>query len=237
MKPQVIKLSEKSYPADKVWTASAAAYRLNGNRYLKITTGNLKPNRAFMKTLVENPSKILPEDNAIGSKVRDHYKGILVRVLNGMTFKNTYKSMYDESSYLKTAFSATSVNEIRINDQNWNIIASLTSSYFLEVAASEWRKQCDELTENSSPVGRVGEKLSGTFTIEHCAKSKQYRNYAINATQIDVNGNKNLFFWWQDSPARTPGTELFLTGIVKQHYQDKTTQLFKVQIHNELKEK
>lgn len=209
----------KTFPAEQVWAAAAAAYRLNGNKYLKITTGKLSPNKHFMKKLLFRPERILPQDYALAKEVRDYFQvDVFHRVIKGTILQ----------SFLTEAFAATQAESITQSDANWNIIASLPNVFTNESKVAKWIEESEEYINNSTPYGTPGSEVSLAVKVLNSRYYKRYNNFAINA----ISEHGNLFFWFQHVPLEE-GTTIQVTATVKTHYNGKTTQLYGVKVMKE----
>jgi hypothetical protein len=221
MKIETVPVEMPTYSAADVWAASAAAYRLNGNQYLKVTTKKLSPNKHFMGKLLKDPKKILPEDYAFGEKARAYFQGeMLLRVLKGNILRD----------YLVEAAVAAQAETITKSDKNWNMIASLTNVYVNESKVQDWIERSVEIIEGSIPYGTPGSPVNLELKVLNSRFHKGYCNYAINA----INDAGQLFFWFQYEPA-VEDDMIKVSGIIKTHYQGKTTQLYGVRMEKEKK--
>ena len=75
-----------SISADQAWAAAQAAFRINGNRYVKINDGeNARPNKEIMlEILTQTPEQIVEQDRELAAACRQRLGSeISLRLLKG----------------------------------------------------------------------------------------------------------------------------------------------------------
>lgn len=201
--------------ADLAWAISAAATRINKG-YLKSqvqdpATKEIKvSNGQLMDQLITTPDLITDEDRAYSIEVRSYFQHLIIRSIAG-----------ELKTFLKMALVLSSKDEIEVYGKDWPLLAALPSTYQSELDRKARRVLIDSLEENSTPFGKIGEKIAGEFEVVSCAFSNdiRFRNYATNIRQ----GNHLFFFFGHESfPV---GQTVELNAVIKQHYRNKTTQL------------
>lgn len=198
----------QSWPARDVWAASCAAQRING-KYINGVSNETR-NIALIWRLLEDPTGITDADREQADKVRLHFQTKMIKVLGGTA------GSFDTS--------AAKVAQLDVFDTRRDVgfVACLPSSYERDMR----REELDLITQ---PVGKVGERLPLTLTIDEHGYSSNYNTYWHTARQ---GTNRFFFFSVHAFPEKTTHE---VTARVKAHRPDGTTQLHHVKRAGEKK--
>lgn len=204
------------YEAALVWAACSAAQRINGS-YVKLVEyeqpGSLpaRTNREIINSLLLEPSAILAEDHQQAELVRNHFKGLVFKVLaQGRLndFENT----------------AMLIANKEVIDSNYDIavMASLPSSYERAVHRDGVTRRLRDTT--GGYIGAAGDRVVSKVEIVGSNYSQQWGVWFIRAiTDLD----QAVLFSYRESMAL--GDVVQIRGTVKSH-RDNATQLNRVKI-------
>lgn len=207
-----------NFNANDVWSAAAAAQRING-AYLKTipVDENYNPvegvqtNRQIIDTFLANPDLINEIDREAGDDIRNYYKGLTFKILQGiklndfdntaMTIANrdTIESMYDVA-----------------------VIASLPSCYLRAKARDDANARVRDA--DGGYISTPGNKVTLDIEVVKCIYSRNYNTYFV--TGITGN-NQAVFFSYKNSI--DSGKRITIAGTVKAH-RDDSTQLNRVKV-------
>jgi len=215
-----------SFKAEDVWSAAAAATRINGG-YLKEPKfkGQEDANGYFVQIQISEANKVLvrklldanqgwtEEDVARGAEARAYYaQGGLIKILEGSA-----------NEFETTAISIAQKETIESN-YDLAVLSSL-------IASAERNAKRDELNNakrisGSRHVGKVGDhmvlkgaEVIGTGSLTDFGK---YR--------VEARFEGNLYAWWS-SKSYDAGTTLNVKGKVKGHVTDRTTNVAVTQLN------
>jgi len=223
-------MTEKMFPRDQIWAATAAAQRMN-SEYVKrgvssklIREGNKNypiqeatpldmklTNAALMRIfLTSDQSDILPEDFVKGETIRVHFASNVTLLFEGTI-----------QSFLKQALDASTQEEFDLKDKAIPLIASLPASYARDVKRREERDDLSELSMNSRLLsGNLYDTVELEVTIVDCIFKSKFGSHAVNAL---VNGTNQLLFFFEREMFKM-GDVVKISGRIKA-FHGNTTQL------------
>lgn len=208
---------------EDVWAAAAAAYRINGNRYLKQsydpdTNDVVTANKLLVATaLVNDPTMVTDEDRTLGVAARRAISRDITNKLLADTPLNEWERTI--SNCLNTE-SWTKPDRYR-----WAIIASQISAYFRLLD----RREVIRTLENGF-LADIGTKTSATCRVISANWSHSWCTWNILAQTTD---NRLVSFNYREELGHDQ--EIVVTGKVKAHrhnnsYQSDVTQLTRVRV-------
>jgi hypothetical protein len=208
-----------NYPADLVWAAASAAYRVNGGYFkqaeVTVEGAIARPtNRELVRQYLAEPGTITDDDGAQGRKCRqDLLKQATMAALKNQATEWT----------LLTAEMA-SLDAIT-TDYQISVITSMPKSHAQNLA----RETVDtRLTYcDSDPVGRINERVEVVGEVVRSNYSSQYNTHYVTVI-TDV--NRQVFFAYRERI--DPGVNVKICGRVKRH-ADRATQLSRVKIYKQ----
>jgi len=163
----------------------AAAYRLNGYKYIKSNTGIKRSkdklsNLELMRTLMDSTNFAPKEEDAkMAALIRDHINGYTPKSVNGQI-----------SSFIDDLLKVLN-QKYPFRSDEWKF-AYMPEQYSLEISSgkvSEESKEEKKETENT-PLGKTGQKVRLSITIVDRPQYSQYS--AITPTGVTVKfGVKN----------------------------------------------
>lgn len=178
-----------SYAADQAWAASAAAYRINGNSYLKNSQTHwsinenqyvtVYDNKTLLRDIInKNQGLINDQDVLLGNQARTWWSNQLLMLLDD--------AVHD---YNKKMVQLAVAESISTNVQ-LGLLASAIKSYIVNLMRQEQLEIKQAL--NSQPIGEVGYRLFNyEVSIISSRKSVKYESNFTEATD-----GTNLFTWW-----------------------------------------
>lgn len=203
-------LAEFSFDAVDVWSAAAAATRINGG-YLKepqfkyseeqrTSVQVAEPNRTLVFRMLKESQAYSKEDADRGAAARAHWQAALLRVLSDTA-----------NDFERTA--------VRVADQD-KITTTLDLAVLCSLVASAERAvQREEMLEAKRVIpsqyqGKTGDKLNirGAQVITVRYKD-DFGKYWIEAT-----ADGNLYAWWGQQ--MEVGSVVDFKGRVKRHFKD-----------------
>ena len=167
--------------ADDVWAAACAAQRTNGayiNAYQLVENGQ-RPNREIMTQAIENTSLITDADREEGKVVRQHFKGLTFKILQGIKindFENTAMLIANR--------------DVITDSYDLAVIASLPGCY----ARDKKRNEINNRVRFASGgfIGRVGDKVTrNDVEVLRCLYSQQWNTYFLTCLTTD---DEAIFF-------------------------------------------
>lgn len=173
-----VKAPKVIIPTDNVWSASAYAYRVQGNKYIKRTDveqsedKTLKSNATIMNSVLLNPEVYTEEDIKNGEAMRRHFKGYMFKQLAGQVM-NGFSTQAMEIAN-KEDFDATCYLELAI-------VASLPRVYNTDVKTQQRKDDRIAFMNNNAPLGKEGDKLSLNITVDSYFYNQNFNVYYINA--------------------------------------------------------
>lgn len=214
-----------SYNATDVWSAAAAATRIN-NGYVKereatydwekqLTTITRETNKSIVLEMLKNNSGWAQEDIDEGQLARDYWQGNMIKILS------------DTANPFERAAIAVSNKDTIDNFYDIAVLASLVASY----RRAKTVERITELKGNSQFCGNIGEHFvaRGNVVISHYSDNfGKYRNELITE-------EGNVFSWWGNKA--DVGSAIHIKGKVKVHHNErngsKVTQLNYVKVIEE----
>ena len=194
--------------------AACAAQRTNGayiNAYQLVENGQ-RPNREIMTQAIENTSLITDADREEGKVVRQHFKGLTFKILQGIKindFENTAMLIANR--------------DVITDSYDLAVIASLPGCYARDKKRNEINKRVR--FASGGFIGRVGDKVTrNDVEVLRCLYSQQWNTYFLTCLTTD---DEAIFFSYKKEVAA--GTKLNIQGTVKAHRED-STQLNRVKV-------
>jgi hypothetical protein len=212
--------SEFEYPAERVWTAAFAAYRVNGGylKYPEIVDGKvIRPaNRELVKLyLADNSDQfIISKDREQGIRGRQD----LVNSATMAALKNRASEWNLLTAQMATVDTVTTDYEV-------SVITAMPKSH----EQNSLRETIDSRLAycETTPLAKVNDKIEIDAEVVRCNYSSNYHTYyATVITQT----NHQVFFAYRES--LTVGSRVKICGRVKRH-ADRATQLSRVKIKNQ----
>lgn len=199
-------------PSEIVWAAACTAQRLNGE-YIKDTAGGKEPNKKMILDLINCPEKITDIDREQGRIVREYYKGLTFKILQGKKLSEFIQMA------IRLAYMDTIEDKIDIA-----MISSLPQSY---MRSSKWDEQERRLQlADGGFVGTMGDKVELNIEVVRSVYSGKYNVFFISG--LTDNNQAVLFGYKQDL---NTGESLTIRGTVNGH-NDNSTRLTMVKICN-----
>ena len=216
--PYERKPSGVNFPCLDVWSAAAAADRINNGEYLKeaeFDTAGKKisqSNREIILDFCATPSMITDEDRVRGRELHDHVRGWTLKLLDEKC-----------NDFIKQAVKFV---DVEVTDKN-NIplIASLPRSIKRDREFEEVRQEINALLTKGM-VGVPGKGIQGNLEILQSFQSRRFEGFVIRGV-LD-----GYFVWFFSSTSFVKGNKYFVKGRVKQHSSGSGTQLNYVKIIN-----
>jgi hypothetical protein len=206
------------YPAELVWSAACAAYRVN-HGYVKTVEHDEQgtvikdTNRNIMLGILDNPDCIAEEDQTLAQECK--------RVLtNAVTLQALKGELNDWSQVITTVSKKTEITK----PYDLSVIASMPASYFqtLRRESVQSRLACAE----DSHVGKIGEKVQLTIEVLRSSYSVKFNTWYITGINSE---NFAVFFSYREQ--LEIGVTVTVSGTVKRH-ADRATQLTRVKLVN-----
>ncbi len=202
-----------SYDSDDVWGAAVIAYRVN-NGYVKALAPGIKAhktNRQIVEEYLQSGTPILEVDIEEGRKVRQYFKALTFKVLEGKTL----------TPFLIQAMQLAEKDQITDN-LGIGTIASLPSTY---------KKMSERDTVDGRIkwacggfIGSVGDKTTQTIEIVKQLWSGNYNTWYLTG----INDMDQVLFFAYKTNIEI-GTSVTIEGKVKSH-RDNSTQLSHVKV-------
>jgi hypothetical protein len=213
------------YSVAVVWAAAVAAHRINGNRYIKTPEWDTqvepavvkyKTNREVFAELLANPDRLDAADYQAGQECLDWVRG-------DITFKALKGQLTDFDLSVQTVLAVTDNFDSNINKLALAVVPCLPASQARGVARVEVDARLRQTV--AQYVGSVGDKVSLEVEVIKAVYSTNYNVWFITA--VDTN-NRGVFFSYRSQLAI--GSTAKITGSVKAHRDNSTTQLNRVKV-------
>jgi hypothetical protein len=214
--PPPRKPSGVAFPCLDVWSAGAAADRINDGEYIKEprfdTEGNQisKPNRVLIKEFCLAPEGITDEDRDHGRELHDYVRGWTLKLLDPAC-----------NDFIKNAVKFVDVDTVDQNDIP--LIASLPASIRRDKEFEDVRQQINVLLTKGY-VGKPGNGIQGELTILQSFQSKRFEGFVVRG-ELD-----GYFVWFFSSTSFVKGNKYSIKGRVKNQSPTSGTQLNYVKI-------
>ena len=201
-----------TYNADDVWAAAVQAQSINGQYIKSITTGtNNKTNRQIVDSLIANPTQITQESRDKGQSVRQYFKGLTFKVLQGKQL----------NEFNQTAMTIANRDTITSN-YDLAVIVSLPATY----EKSSKRDEADRRVNFASGgyLGTIGDKVTAEIEVVKQVWSQNWNTWYVTGITDD---DKVLFFAYKQTI--NIGDRVTIQGTVKGQ-RDTSTQLNRVKV-------
>jgi len=207
------------YPMADVFAASAMAYRVNGDQYLKYPGYCAwRPNRDLMiEALTTMPENITDADRQRGDEIRRHFRRVLFTILSKDVVSSFDRSI---SEFLD--------NETTKSALEIAIIASLPKIHATDVA----RRSVDQRLNfaRGGYIGVVGNRVDVEAEVLRVIFSRTWNCYFMTAITTD-----EQLIRWSASKGVEVGLKAMIRGTVKSHAENQT-KLGRVKVFTEQKE-
>ena len=207
-----------NHNADDVWGASVQAFEINGNKYVKSFDCSVDPNATGQKTnrmivdeLLADPTQITQENRDKGITVRQYFKGLTFKVLQGKQL----------NEFNNTAMSIANKDNI---DSKYDlaVIVSLPASYEKSVKRDDTDRRINFAC--GGYLGTVGDKVTVEIEVVKQLWSQNWNTWYVTGITDD---DKVLFFAYKKQ--MNIGDRVTISGTVK-GTRDKSTQLNRVKV-------
>ena len=209
----IVKKPSFSYDADKVWGAAVVAFRINKGYVKAIAPGieSHKTNRQLVEELLKDNVPILDSDIEEGRKIRQYFKGLTFKVIEG-------KSL---TPFLKTAMETSDLEQID-NNLSLATIVCLPATY----NKMNERDDVDRKIKwaRGGFIGTKGDNITQTIEVVKQIYSQKWNTWYITGLTDD---DKVLFFAYKSD--MKIGDRVTIKGTVKDH-RDNSTQLNRVKV-------
>lgn len=173
----------------------------------------LSPNKVLISRLLTDGFEFSQAHLEKAENIRMHYQALLFEQMAG-----------ELKSFLLTALRVSGRETFQSNDWlDLAVVSSLPGCYERDIARRAAEDQRKELAQKSHPVGNIGDRVVGKFTVVQCSFSPKWNCWTVNAEK-----DGNLFFFFYKSQLKV-GELVNLAGTVK-NYRDTVTQLNRVKI-------
>jgi len=203
-----------NYKADDVWAVACAAFRINGSYIKAIAPGIAqKTNRQIAEELLKDLSQVTSDDYAKGQLVRQYYKGLTFKVIEG-------KPLNDFS---KNAMEIASLDTITTTYQ-LAIVISLPASYEKSAKRDDVDRRINFARGGYIGDGTLSEKVTLNIEVLKALWSQKWNTWYLTG----ITGEDQVVFFACKENFDV-GTHLTITGNVKAH-RDNSTQLARVKV-------
>jgi hypothetical protein len=207
--PRVRKLELNT---DEVFAAACAAQRINGQYVKAVVTGtNQKTNRQIAEDLLKDPAQIALDDREQGLRVRQYFKGLTFKVIEGKQLSDFSRNAMD----IAGKDTVDSTYELAV-------AVSLPASYEKSSKRDDIERRIKFAT--GEHVGAEGDKVTLNIEVLRQLWSEKYNTWYITG----ITGDDQVVFF----AIRTQydvGTHLTIQGSVKNH-RENSTQLKRVKL-------
>ena len=199
-------------PADQAWAAAQAAFRINGNRYIKINDGeNARPNKEIMlEILTQTPEQIVDQDHELATACRQRLGSeISLRLLKGETLTE-WHALQARICPLETITTAYDLA----------VLSSFPNSYNKTLARDRVKDRLSECEDVVVGAGRVN------LSVE-VVESFYSRQWDCWYTRAIDHANRAVTFAYREQVK--PGTNLDIIGTVK-GFDNRMSRLNRVKV-------
>lgn len=201
-----------SFNSDDVWAVACAAFRINGSYIKAIAPGIAqKTNRQIAEELLKDLSLVTSDDRAKGQLVRQYYKGLTFKVIEGKVLND----------FSKNAMEIASLDTITTTYQ-LAIVVSLPASYEKSAKRDDVDRRIN--FARGGYVGVVGEKVTLNIEVLKQLWSEKYNTWYLTGITAE---DQVVFFACREN--FDIGTHLTITGAVKGQ-RETSTQLSRVKV-------
>jgi len=201
-----------SIPAEQAWAAAQAAFRINGNRYIKINDGeNVRPNKEIMlEILTQTPEQIVDLDHELATACRQRLGSeISLRLLKGETLTE-WHALQARICPLETITTAYDLA----------VLSSFPNSYTKTLARDQVKDRLSECEDVAVGAGRVN------LSVE-VVESFYSRQWDCWYTRAIDQANRAVTFAYREQVK--PGTNLDIVGTVK-GFDNRMSRLNRVKV-------
>jgi len=220
--PRISKV-RKQYDTMLVLSAACAAFRVNGNKYVKYDLEEnvfvndkgevvkYTTNRQLVETYIEQPEHIMDIDRDMAEQVRSYWNGKTFKLLTG-------EYMSDFERNMLALLQKDTVTE----GYDVAVLASMPNSY----QANLQRDQRDRRVKYSQGgyIGTVGERIKTQVEVLKCVYSQKWFTYFVTGI---TSSDQAVFFSYKQEV--TVGSVLNIAGTVKRQ-DNNQTQLNRVKV-------
>lgn len=205
------------YETLAVFTAAAAAHRINGGEYVKsgavvldgeggVLPHPKKPNRDILLQVLTGEVQAAPEDAQVAEQIMTFYKGFTFKMLAGKVL-----SEFDQKGLQLAGAEKVSTLDIPL-------ITAMPSCWARAVS----RQSVDDRLADCDRgwIGAVGQKVAVDCEVVRCVYSIQWNTYYVTAI---TDGNNAIFY--SSRSAVEVGSRIKVAGKVKSHRDGFQTQL------------
>lgn len=210
-----------NYPADLVWAAASAAYRVNGGYFKQPEfTDQGQITRPSNRDLV----RLYCVDTGLGFITdQDRHQGRRCR--QDLLKQATMAALKNQATEWTLLTAEMAALDVITTDYQVSVITAMPKSHSQNLARETVDGRlayCD-----SDPVGRIDERVEITGEVVRSNYSNQYNTHYVTVITED---NRQVFFAYRER--MEPGAEIRICGRVKRH-ADRATQLSRVKIHKQ----
>jgi len=215
------------YPSALVWAAAVAAHHINDNRYIKVPEWDtqaeppvlkFRTNREVFTELLNNPDRLDAGDYQAGQECREWIRG-------DVTFKALRGQLTDFDLSVQKVLAIEENFDSNIDKLALAVVPCLPASQARGVARQESDARLRQTVNEH--VSTIGSKVNLTVEVLRAVYSQNYNTWFVTA--ID-NQNRSVFFSYR-GPLEV-GSKHQISGTVKAHRDNATTQLNRVTIIN-----
>jgi hypothetical protein len=203
----------RSYETADVFSAAAAAQRINGSYVRELTAETpegTQLNRNIVYNLLADTTQITEEDRIEGAKVRQYYQGLTFKILKGITLNDF------EYQALTLANCETIETSLGVG-----VITSLPSCYLRSIARDEAERKVRYA--NGGYLAAPGVKVNDVvLEVMKSVYSEKYGKYGVYFITCLTPDKQAVFFSYRER--LLVGNTIKVSGRVKAH-RDGSTQL------------
>lgn len=208
----VARVRKVTFNTDDVFAAACAAQRING-QYVKAVAPGLKQktNRQIVEELLTDPTQIGLDDRQQGEHVRQYFKGLTFKVLEGKQLSDFNKSAMDIAG-----------SDDVVSTYQLAVAVSLPATYEKNSKRDDVDRRIKFAT--GGYVGEIGEKVMLNIEVLKQLWSEKYNTWYLTG----ITAEEQVVFF----ALRTQydiGTHLTIEGVVKSQ-RETSTQLNRVKV-------
>lgn len=194
------------------WAAACAAYRLNGNEYLKagFIPADKKSNQELVREVLANDTATV-EDQEQGQTVRDY----ISKVVTMATLRGTLDTWGQEMARVSQL-------DIITDTYDLHIIASLPSTYARYLERERVHERLTETSDNYD--AQLGDKIELDVEVLENKYSQKWATYYVTVIDTD-----NRAWYFAHRQSLTKGKKYTIRGTVKR-LTDRMVQLNRVRL-------
>lgn len=197
---------------DHVFAAACAAQRINGQyvKSIELGTGQ-KTNRQLVEELLQDPTQISVDDRIQGERVRQYFKGLTFKIIEGKSLSDFSKNALEIAS-----------NDVVTSTYQLAVVVSLPQTY--EKASSRDNVDRRIRFANGGFVGNIADKVTLNIEIVKQLWSNNYSTWYLTGITTE---DQVVFF--AHKTQYDIGTNLTIQGVVKSQ-RETSTQLSRVKV-------